>query len=85
MSLIILKPGVLTTIQDLGRFGSRKYGINPGGVMDTTAARVANLLLGNEHSTAVLEMHFPAPEIEFESPTNFAIAGAEFDASLDGQ
>jgi antagonist of KipI len=57
-------------------------GINPGGVMDHAAARVANLILGNPESSPVLEMHFPAAEIEFESDTTFALAGADFDAVI---
>ena len=83
MTLIIRKPGILTTVQDLGRTGARRFGVNPGGVMDTTAARVANILLGNSESAAVLEMHFPAAEIEFAETTGAAIAGADFEALLD--
>ena len=85
MSLSILKPGILSTVQDLGRTGGRSLGINPSGVMDRAAARIANALLDNDESTALIEMHFPAAEIEFDSPTVFAIAGADFDAELDGE
>jgi antagonist of KipI len=84
MSLIIRKPGILTTVQDLGRFGARSFGVNTSGVMDTAATRVINVLLGNDESDAVLEMHFPAPEIEFDDDTAFAIGGAEFGAELNG-
>ena len=85
MSLIIRKPGIFSTVQDLGRTGYRRLGINPGGVMDRTAARLVNILLGNSESTPVLEMHFPAPEIEFDSDTAFAIGGADFGAELSGR
>jgi len=84
MSLIIRKPGILSTVQDLGRTGGRSFGINPTGVMDRAAARIVNTILGNDVSTALIEMHFPAAEIEFSSPTVFAIGGADFDARLDG-
>lgn len=84
MSLIISKPGILTTVQDLGRTGGRRFGINPGGPMDTAAARVVNILLENNQDAPVLEMYFPAAEIEFADETAFAIGGADFDASLDG-
>lgn len=84
MSIIIRKPGILTTIQDLGRSGYRRFGINPNGVMDTAAARIANLLAGNEASEALIETHFPSCEIEFDTKTLFAIAGGDFDAELDG-
>ena len=84
MSLLIRKPGILSTVQDLGRTGGRSLGINPTGVMDRAAARIVNTLLGNEDSTALIETHFPAAEIEFDSPTVFAIGGADFVAELDG-
>jgi len=85
MSLVIRKPGILSTVQDLGRTGGRSFGINPAGVMDRTAARIVNTLLENDESTALIEMHFPAAEIEFDSPTVFSISGAELDAQLDGK
>jgi antagonist of KipI len=85
MSLLIRKPGILTTVQDLGRSGSRRFGINPNGVMDTVAARAINIALGNDENDAVLEMHFPAAEIEFTDDTFFAIGGADFAAELNGK
>jgi antagonist of KipI len=84
MSLIFKKPGILSTVQDLGRTGSRSLGINPNGVMDAAAAKVANAVLGNADSAAVLEFHFPAPEIEFDTDMKIAIAGADFSARVDG-
>ena len=85
MSVQILKSGILTTIQDLGRSGFRRYGINPNGVMDTAAARLVNILLGNSENEAVLEMHFPAAEILFEKGALFALGGADFSAMLNGK
>jgi antagonist of KipI len=85
MNLIIQKPGILSTVQDLGRMGGRALGINPTGVMDRAAARIVNTLLGNEDTTALIEMHFPAAEIGFDSPTAFAIGGGDFDAQLDAK
>lgn len=85
MSILIKKPGMLTTIQDLGRVGYRRLGINPGGAMDRTAARLINILLGNDENEAVVEMHFPAAEIFFEKNAVFAIGGADFSAELDGE
>lgn len=83
MSFVIRKPGILSTVQDLGRAGSRRFGVNPGGAMDRTAVRIINTLLGNDDSAATLEMHFPAAEIEFEHDIEFAIGGADFAAELD--
>ena len=85
MSILIQKAGILTTLQDLGRHGYRRFGINPSGVMDQAAARLINILVGNDDNEAVLEMHFPAPQIVFEANVIFAIGGGEFDAQLDGQ
>ena len=82
MALLIRKPGILTTVQDLGRVGARRFGVNPAGVMDRTAARIANILVGNEETAAVLECHFPAAEIEFDADSAFAITGGDFGAEL---
>lgn len=84
VSIIVTRPGMLTTVQDLGRFGFRRFGIGPGGAMDRTAARLINILLGNAENAAVLEMHFPASEITFEAVGVFAIGGASFTPFLDG-
>ena len=84
MSLLIEKEGILTTVQDLGRESYRDLGINPGGVMDRTATRLINILLGNNEHEAVLEFHFPAGTIVFEQPAIFALGGADFDARLNG-
>lgn len=84
MTIHIRKPGIFTTVQNLGRHGHRSLGVNPGGAMDRAAVRLINALLGNEEDAAVLEMHFPATEIVFESATHFALGGANFGADLDG-
>lgn len=85
MSILIKNGGIFSTIQDLGRSGFRRLGINPGGVMDTTATRLINILVGNDESEGVLEMHFPAAGILFEEPAMFAIGGADLSAQLDGK
>ncbi len=83
MGISIKKAGVFDTIQDLGRFGFRKLGINPGGAMDKNALRLINIILGNPESEPAIEMHFPACQIVFEKPAVFALGGADFDATLD--
>jgi len=85
MSLKILKAGILDTIQDLGRFGYQHLGINPTGVMDKYAACIANVLVGNPPEEAVIEMHFPAPVFLFDQPAIIALAGADFNASINGE
>ena len=83
MSILIKKSGILDTFQDLGRNGNRRKGINPNGAMDKFAVRLLNILLGNDENEAALEMHFPAGEIEFTKPIQFALGGAEFEAELN--
>ena len=85
MSLLIEKPGILTTIQDRGRQGARRFGINPGGVMDAAAAQLVNILLGNQDNEAVIEMHFPAPQISLQAGAIAAIGGADLGPTLDGE
>ncbi|WP_276485418.1 biotin-dependent carboxyltransferase family protein [Paraflavitalea pollutisoli] len=83
MSLTIIKPGLLDTIQDLGRPGYSCWGINPGGVMDGYAARIANMLVGNDPGAAVMEIHFPAAQILFEQNALISITGADFTPTLN--
>ena len=85
MGISIAKPGILTTVQDLGRIGLAASGINRSGVMDRVAVRLLNALLGNEERSAVLEMHFPAAEIVFEAKTVCAVGGADFSPVLNGR
>ena len=83
MSIKIIRPGVLATLQDAGRFGYRGIGIGSGGAMDIFAMKVAQYLCGNEDSEAVIEMNFPAPEILFEQDAIISITGADFTAVVN--
>lgn len=85
MSIQVQKPGLLDTLQDGGRYGYQQLGINPGGAMDRLAMRVANMLVGNKPGMAVLEMHFPAAVLLFETPTLVALSGADFSPEIDGK
>lgn len=84
MGLLILKGGLLDTLQDQGRWGYASWGVNTGGAADTFAASTANLLLGNPLDEGVLEMHFPALQLRFEKETWFALSGANFSPALNG-
>jgi len=77
-SLEIIKSGLMTSIQDIGRKGLAYYGIPVSGVMDENAAKIALLLLGKNESEAVIECTSIAPEIEFKDDTKIAISGADF-------
>jgi antagonist of KipI len=85
MSLKVIKAGVLDTIQDMGRYGFQRLGINPGGAMDHFAAQMANLLVGNNIEEAIIEIHFPGSTFLFEQETLIAIAGADFSATVNGE
>lgn len=85
MSVLVLKAGILDTLQDAGRHGYSCWGINPGGVLDPFAAAVANALVGNDEHQAVLEFHFPAPQLLFETHCLISICGADFQPTLNGE
>lgn len=84
MSLQIIKPGILDTIQDLGRQGYRHLGIGPSGAVDHYAASLANCLLGKPVNKPVIEMHFPAATIRFSAATIICLTGANFSAEAEG-
>ena len=84
MSLTVIKPGIVDTIQDMGRHGYQYLGINPGGAMDRYSAQVVNMLVGNKADEAVLEMHFPAAAFLFQQEAIIAIGGADFVPSING-
>ena len=85
MSLRIIRPGLLTTVQDLGRFGYQQDGLLVSGAMDARALRVANLLVGNEETAAGLEITLLGPTIRFTADHLIALTGAPLTATLDGR
>jgi len=80
----VLSPGLLTTVQDLGRPGLAGLGVPAGGAADAHALRLGNLLLGNEEGAAALEATLVGPELLFEEAALVVLAGAPFGARLDG-
>ena len=85
MSILVLKSGLLDTLQDAGRYGYGRLGINPGGAMDRYAAQVANMLVGNALHEAVIEIHFPGPQLLFEQNSLISICGADFYPMIDNE
>ncbi|CAI6079843.1 biotin-dependent carboxyltransferase family protein [Cohnella sp. JJ-181] len=85
MSMIILKPGLLTTVQDLGRYGVQQFGVIVGGAMDAFALRIANLLVGNDEGAAGLEITMVGPEIYFAEKTLISICGGDLSPVLNGR
>jgi antagonist of KipI len=82
-SLYVVKPGLLTTVQDRGRWGSQSFGVSVSGPMDLYSHRLANALAGNDADTATLEVTIAGPELEFDDPRIVAVAGAAFDVTID--
>jgi len=84
MALIVVRPGMLTTVQDLGRWGRQNSGVPVAGPMDAYSHRLANRLVGNGADAAALEITLIGPELEADAETLCVIAGAEFDATVNG-
>ena len=85
MNIRVLRPGMLTTVQDLGRRGLQRYGVVTGGAMDALALHVANLLVGNDEGAAGLEITLLGPVLEFEADSVIAICGAELSPTIAQQ
>ena len=83
-SVVVLSPGLLTTVQDTGRWGYQRFGVAVAGAMDLPSHRLANLLVGNHSHAATLEVTVTGPTIRFDGAGVVAVAGARFDVWLDG-
>lgn len=79
----VLRPGLLTTIQDAGRWGYQDLGVSVSGPMDHVALRLANALVGNPRDAATLEATWLGPELRMEQETRVAVAGGDLHATLD--
>jgi biotin-dependent carboxylase-like uncharacterized protein len=85
MAVKVLKPGLSTTVQDLGRPGYYHIGIPISGGMDRFALRAANMLVGNKEGLAVLEAVFMGPELQFTEDATVAVTGAELPPKVNGE
>jgi urea carboxylase len=81
----VLKPGVQSQLQDLGRFGFQDLGVPVCGAMDEWSHRVANLLAGNAQDEATLEIVLMGPSLVFDAATQIAITGADLSPRLNGE
>jgi biotin-dependent carboxylase-like uncharacterized protein len=84
-AVTILEPGLLATVQDGGRYGHRNAGVAIAGALDPLALRLANRMAGNSGDCAALEITLGAARLQFEAPMRVALAGAECNATLDGE
>ncbi len=85
MGFVTENPGVLTTIQDEGRYGYEQFGMSPAGPMDLRAFRTANILVGNPSGESVLEATVLGPSLRFGRDNVIALTGADMGPTLDGQ
>ena len=83
-SLLVVRPGMLTTVQDLGRWGWQNSGVPVAGPMDAYSHRLANRLVGNPDTAAALEITLLGPELEADADVVCAVAGAGFALTVDG-
>jgi len=81
----VIKPGLFTTVQDLGRRGLQRYGVPVSGGMDAFSMIAANLLVLNQSGDACLEITLLGPELEVLNDTQIAITGADLSPTLNGQ
>jgi antagonist of KipI len=86
MTISIVKPGLLSSFQDLGRLGYQHQGIPAAGAMDARSHRLASLLVGNDPArTASLEITLTGPSLRFDAAACFALCGANLGARLNGR
>ncbi|WP_143415333.1 biotin-dependent carboxyltransferase family protein [Geobacillus sp. E263] len=81
----VIHSGFFTTVQDGGRFGYQKAGVSVGGVMDSFASRIANLLVENDANEATLEITMNGPTLRFETDALVVICGGVFRCALNGK
>ncbi|HYT65852.1 MAG TPA: biotin-dependent carboxyltransferase family protein [Vicinamibacterales bacterium] len=84
-ALTVVKPGMLTTVQDLGRRGYQGLGVPVSGPMDAYSHRLANQLLGNDPSAAALEITLLGPELVADGDVTCALTGADISVTIDGK
>jgi antagonist of KipI len=83
-ALFVVEPGLLTTVQDLGRFGHQRVGVPPSGPMDRAAFVVANRLVGNHAEAAALECTIKGPRLEVRHAAVVAVTGAPMSFTVNG-
>ena len=84
MKIKVISPGVLTTVQDTGRFGHQAAGIPEAGAMDRASLRLANALVGNPEDAAALELTVFGGTFEFDGEGTIALTGADMRPFLNG-
>lgn len=83
--IVVIRPGPLTTVQDLGRAGAAHLGVPRSGAADRPALRRANARVGNPENAAALEFTMAGAELRFGLDARITLAGADMPMSLDGR
>jgi KipI family sensor histidine kinase inhibitor len=83
-TVTVVRPGLFTTVQDLGRWGQQASGVSVSGALDLLSHRIANLLVGNPPDAATLEVTIAGPELRLEEGARVAVTGADLQATVDG-
>jgi len=78
-------PGLMTTVQDLGRYGFQVFGVPVSGALDLLQSRLANILVGNSETAAVLEITILGPKLFFLEDVFIALTGADLTPMIDGE
>ncbi len=83
--IVVEKGGMLTTIQDQGRFGYEQFGVSPAGPMDMRSFTIANMLVGNQRGAAAMEITIVGPTLRFTKPAVIAITGGDVSPTCNGR
>ncbi len=84
MTIAVISYGMLSSIQDLGRYGFQKHGVIVSGAMDTYSLRIGNLLVGNQEGEAGLEITLLGPTLLLEEDALIAITGGNLSPEVEG-
>jgi len=84
-TLEIISPGIMTTVQDLGRYGYGRFGVAPSGALDSFSMRIANLLVGNSEDHACLETMLLGPVIRVLTDVVMAVTGGDLQPKRNKQ
>ena len=80
----VIDPGFYSSIQDLGRFGTQNFGVPISGSMDQFSADIANKIIGNDSSEALIELTMKGCSLKFKNHTVIAITGSDMSPKLNG-
>ncbi|WP_429499731.1 biotin-dependent carboxyltransferase family protein [Robbsia andropogonis] len=84
MTIDVVKPGMLSTFQDRGRYGHQHLGLSVSGAMDTLSQTLANVVLGNDENAPTIEITMLGPVLHFTEHAVIALCGADLSAEIDG-